>query len=121
MSFHFKLTGSRFDVQNCRIIAGLLFFKSQVMENNITPTSVKQRKVKGKVEIEIQRCKACELCIKECKENALSLGESINLKGYRYIIANNDVCTGCVNCALVCPDAVITIYRTQVKKKNETT
>ena len=89
------------------------------MEDNITTAPVKQRKVKGKVEIEIQRCKACELCITECKENVLSLGESINLKGYRYIIANNDLCTGCINCALVCPDAVITVYRTNVKKKKE--
>jgi len=91
------------------------------MENSITPTPVKQRKVKGKVVIEIQRCKACELCITECKEHALSLSESINLRGYRYIIANNDLCTGCVNCALVCPDAVLTVYRTNVKKKKENT
>jgi Fe-S-cluster-containing hydrogenase component 2 len=47
----------------------------------------------------------------------LSLSGSINIKGYRYIIANNDTCTGCVNCALVCPDAVITVYRTHPKKK----
>jgi 2-oxoglutarate ferredoxin oxidoreductase subunit delta len=88
------------------------------MEENLTAApSVKHRKVKGKIEIEIQRCKACELCTVECKENALSLGESINLRGYRYIIANNDLCTGCMNCALVCPDAVITVYRTNVKKK----
>ncbi len=88
------------------------------MEENLTAApSVKQRKVKGKVEIEIQRCKACELCTIECKENALSLGDSINIRGYRYIIANNDLCTGCLNCALVCPDAVITVYRTNVKKK----
>ena len=88
------------------------------MEENLTAAvSIKQRKVKGKIEIEIQRCKACELCTVECKENALSLGDSINLRGYRYIIANNDLCTGCMNCALVCPDAVITVYRTNVKKK----
>jgi 2-oxoglutarate ferredoxin oxidoreductase subunit delta len=80
-------------------------------------TAVKPRKVKGKVEIEIQRCKGCELCSVECKEQALSLSDSINIKGYRYIIANNDLCTGCVNCALVCPDAVITVYRTNVKKQ----
>lgn len=89
------------------------------MEEKTNNTSPKQRKVKGKVLIEIQRCKACELCIEECKENALSMGDSINFKGYRYIIANNDLCTGCVNCALVCPDAVITVYRTNVKKKKE--
>lgn len=84
-------------------------------ENVIVPP--KPRKVKGRVEIEIQRCKACELCTVECKENALSLSESINLRGYRYVVANNELCTGCVNCALVCPDAVITVYRTNVKKK----
>ena len=86
-------------------------------ENVITTTPDKQRKVKGKVEIEIQRCKGCELCIIECKEHALALSDSINIKGYRYIIANNHLCTGCVNCALVCPDAVITVYRTNAKKR----
>ncbi|MBL0356022.1 MAG: 4Fe-4S dicluster domain-containing protein [Chitinophagaceae bacterium] len=77
----------------------------------------KERKVKGRVEIDIQKCKGCELCTTACKENALSLSDTINIKGYRYIIANNDACTGCVNCALVCPDAVITVYRTHPKKK----
>jgi 2-oxoglutarate ferredoxin oxidoreductase subunit delta len=82
---------------------------------------VKQRKVKGKVLIDEKRCKACEICIAECKEHALSLGENINQRGYRFIVANNELCTGCVNCALVCPDAVITVYRTSVKKKKEAT
>jgi len=79
--------------------------------------TIKERKVKGRVEIDIQKCKGCELCTTACKEQALSLSETINIKGYHYIIANNDACTGCVNCALVCPDAVITVYRTHPKKK----
>ena len=82
-------------------------------QNVIVPP--KQRKVKGKVEINVERCKGCELCTMECKEHALSLGDAINLKGYRYVIADNGLCTGCINCALVCPDAVITVYRTNVK------
>lgn len=77
----------------------------------------RERKLKGKVVIDIQKCKGCELCTTACKENALILSEVLNNKGYRYIIANNDLCTGCVNCALVCPDAVITVYRTDGKKK----
>jgi 2-oxoglutarate ferredoxin oxidoreductase subunit delta len=80
-------------------------------------TPAKERKVKGKVVIDIQKCKGCELCTVACKEGALKLSETINIKGYRYIVANNDLCNGCVNCALVCPDAVITVYRTSVKKK----
>lgn len=85
-------------------------------EDAITPARAKQRKVKGKLEIDIQRCKGCELCTIECKEHALTLSNSINNKGYRYLVADNDLCTGCVNCALACPDAVITVYRTRVKK-----
>lgn len=96
-----------------------LYVKLTIMEaDNNNSSSVKERKVKGKVEIDIQKCKGCELCTAACKENALTLSDSINIKGYRYIIANNDACNGCVNCALVCPDAVITVYRTHPKKKS---
>ncbi len=77
----------------------------------------RERKLKGKVVIDIQKCKGCELCTIACKENALALSETLNSKGYKYIISNNDLCTGCINCALVCPDAVITVYRTDGKKK----
>jgi 2-oxoglutarate ferredoxin oxidoreductase subunit delta len=88
------------------------------MEDNTNKTvPVKERKVKGKVEIDIQRCKGCELCTEACKEHALQISDTLNIKGYCYIIANNEVCTGCINCALVCPDAVITVYRTHPKKK----
>ncbi|MBX7109670.1 MAG: 4Fe-4S dicluster domain-containing protein [Chitinophagales bacterium] len=86
------------------------------METKTEKTPAKERKVKGRVEIDIQKCKGCELCTTACKEQALRLSETINIKGYRYIIANNELCTGCVNCALVCPDAVITVYRTHPKK-----
>ncbi len=88
-------------------------------ESMVAIAPSRQRKVKGKVAINIERCKGCELCTTACKEQALVLSESINIKGYRYIIANNDLCTGCINCALVCPDAVMTVFRTPVKKKTE--
>ncbi|RPI19098.1 MAG: 4Fe-4S dicluster domain-containing protein [Ignavibacteriae bacterium] len=86
---------------------------------NITTKPKKERKVKGKVVIDIEKCKGCELCRVVCKEDALVLSKEINHKGYRYIVAINDNCTGCVNCALVCPDAVIKVYRTNPKKKKE--
>ncbi len=76
----------------------------------------KEKKVKGKVDIDIEKCKGCELCTAACKENALFLSNGLNIRGYRYIVASNELCTGCVNCALVCPDGVITVYRTSPKK-----
>ena len=86
-------------------------------QDTIIAAPRKQHKIKGKVKIDVQRCKGCELCTIECKEHALVLGNAINHKGYRYIIADNNLCTGCINCALVCPDSVITVYRTNVKKQ----
>lgn len=77
----------------------------------------KVRKVKGKIEIDIQKCKGCELCTAVCKEDALHLSKDINNKGYRYLVAINDDCNGCANCALICPDGVIKVYRTTLKKK----
>jgi 2-oxoglutarate ferredoxin oxidoreductase subunit delta len=78
----------------------------------------KTKKVSGKVVIDIEKCKGCELCTVSCKEGVLYLSKSLNHKGYRYILAKNELCTGCVNCALVCPDGVITVYRTNPKKKS---
>jgi 2-oxoglutarate ferredoxin oxidoreductase subunit delta len=89
--------------------------------NTSNTNALKERKVKGKVEIDIQHCKGCELCTAACKEHAITLSNTLNIKGYRYAVANNDLCTGCVNCALVCPDAVITVYRTSAKKKVDIT
>ncbi len=73
--------------------------------------------IRGKVEIDVEKCKGCSLCIVACKQETLEMSKKINRQGYQYAVAVKDNCTGCENCALVCPDAVITVYRTQKGKK----
>jgi 2-oxoglutarate ferredoxin oxidoreductase subunit delta len=78
----------------------------------------KPRKVKGKIEIDIQKCKGCEMCTIACKEDSIKLSKEINNLGYRYaVFVNPENCTGCENCALICPDGIIKVYRTTGKKK----
>lgn len=99
---------------------GVIITKTIDMDNpTIAAKPPGSGKVKGRIEIDIQRCKGCELCMKACKEQAIHLSGTINIKGYRYAVVNNNLCTGCVNCALVCPDAVITVYRTRTDKKKD--
>jgi 2-oxoglutarate ferredoxin oxidoreductase subunit delta len=66
---------------------------------------------KGYVEFDEEFCKGCELCIQACPVNTLVLSNRLNKKGYRLPEDVHGKCTGCANCALVCPDAVITVYR----------
>lgn len=67
--------------------------------------------IRGTVIIDTVVCKGCELCITACPQESLGLSSQINKNGYRYAELVQDNCTGCVNCALVCPDVAITVYR----------
>jgi len=78
------------------------------------------KNVRGTVVIDVEICKGCELCIEACPQESLALSPKINGLGYRYAVLVQDNCTGCINCALVCPDTVITVYRTARKTKPAT-
>jgi 2-oxoglutarate ferredoxin oxidoreductase subunit delta len=72
---------------------------------------------RGTVLFDIETCKGCELCIEACPQESIELSSRINTQGYHYAVLVKDNCTGCTNCALVCPDAVITVYRENKKKE----
>ncbi|HJB44087.1 MAG TPA: 4Fe-4S binding protein, partial [Candidatus Coprenecus merdipullorum] len=39
----------------------------------------------------------------------------VNGKGYNFLsLVNPEKCIGCANCATVCPDSVITVYRVKI-------
>lgn len=75
--------------------------------------------IRGTIEVNIETCKGCELCIESCPQDSIGMSKEINAKGYHYAVLVQDNCTGCINCALVCPDAVITVYREPKGKKKE--
>ena len=39
---------------------------------------------KGKIEVNSERCKGCELCVSVCPEQILRLSETFNRQGQRY-------------------------------------
>ncbi|MEA3477583.1 MAG: 4Fe-4S binding protein, partial [Bacteroidota bacterium] len=72
-------------------------------------------KVKGRIVVDVERCKGCVLCVGACPTEVIDMATEVNGKGYHYAyMANADACTGCTNCAVVCPDGVITVYRIKV-------
>lgn len=76
----------------------------------------KMAKVAGAVLVDTERCKGCGVCVESCPYNVLSLGKEVNAKGYNYVHPLlQDDCIGCTNCAVVCPDSCLTVYRKKIK------
>jgi len=70
--------------------------------------------VKGKIVVDTEKCKGCEVCIPVCPTNVIEMVDEVNGKGYHFMQQVREECTGCTNCAVVCPDGVITVYRVKV-------
>ena len=68
-------------------------------------------KSKGRVEVIANRCKACGLCVQFCPKHCLEPGEGLNPLGYVPMRFRDDSgCTGCGNCALMCPDMALKVW-----------
>lgn len=68
---------------------------------------------KGYVEISVEGCKGCGLCVENCPTNCLAMNQSdTNSYGLHYAyLAEEEKCIACANCGIICPDAAITVYK----------
>jgi 2-oxoglutarate ferredoxin oxidoreductase subunit delta len=69
----------------------------------------------SRIIIDADRCKGCGLCTIPCPYHLVEISEYFNAKGYRpaAFIDPEGQCIGCTNCAVMCPDAAIVVYRTR--------
>lgn len=68
---------------------------------------------KGLVEVAVETCKGCGLCVHYCPMKCLAIKEDdTNSFGLHYVYtADPDKCIGCANCAVMCPDGALTVYK----------
>jgi len=75
---------------------------------------------KGRIVVDEKYCKACRLCLEACPQHVIGLSTSrLTPKGYHPAVLIAEGCTGCGICAIVCPEAAITVYREIAKKIEE--
>lgn len=67
----------------------------------------------GRVVIDGEKCKGCELCAASCPKGLLIIGETFNSKGVSTARFSDPAkCIGCAICAKTCPDyAIVEVYR----------
>lgn len=67
---------------------------------------------KGRIVVDETICKGCGLCVEFCPKKVIALAPArINTKGYHPAELTGDGCTACTVCAVMCPEAAITVYR----------
>jgi len=66
----------------------------------------------GKIAINIELCKGCDLCVHFCPKQIINTGSAFNSKGHQPpLFVDNGDCTGCAICARTCPDIAIEVWR----------
>jgi len=74
---------------------------------------IPRKETHSNVTINAGLCKGCGLCVKNCPKDALKIGDTINLLGYKSaVVANPKNCSCCGSCYYMCPEpAAISIKR----------
>lgn len=67
----------------------------------------------GKIVVNTEYCKGCELCTSACTFRLIRPGREFNKSGYYFVefIDPESSCTGCALCAEMCPDAAIEVWK----------
>ena len=74
--------------------------------------------MKGRIEIDRQRCKGCGYCVITCPKKVISIDGEFNSQGYYpAFVTNPDDCTGCALCAQICPDIAIVVFREEKTRR----
>lgn len=67
--------------------------------------------MESKVRLIIDRCKGCGICVDACPHDLLQFSGKHNKKGYEYVVlTDNDACTSCTQCAVMCPEIALHIF-----------
>jgi 2-oxoglutarate ferredoxin oxidoreductase subunit delta len=63
------------------------------------------------VTVDKNHCKGCELCVRACPMQILSMSKAITVKGFFHArVHDPSRCIGCKICAITCPDVAIEVH-----------
>jgi 2-oxoglutarate ferredoxin oxidoreductase subunit delta len=67
--------------------------------------------------VDVEKCKACELCVAFCAKGYMRLSTAMNRRGFHIAECSDpENCTACAACAVMCPETAIEIIREEAEK-----
>jgi 2-oxoglutarate ferredoxin oxidoreductase subunit delta len=67
---------------------------------------------RGRIDVHVDECKGCGLCIVACPIHLIHSSKRINRQGYHPAVYLGSGCTACGICFYVCPEpGAITVYK----------
>jgi 2-oxoglutarate ferredoxin oxidoreductase subunit delta len=72
-------------------------------EPTVSESATAKAQKKHVIEIREDWCKGCNICVEFCKPGVLEM------KGLVAVVVNEEACTGCLQCELLCPDFAIKV------------
>ena len=68
---------------------------------------------KGKITIDTELCKGCNLCVDVCPSKIIEVSkDQFNQRGHHpALVKDMGKCTACALCAVICPDVAIAVYK----------
>ena len=71
---------------------------------------------RGYVEVSVEECKGCGLCVEACPPKCLELAPELSSYGVHPARYTGSDCTGCGICFYCCPEpGALTVYRMAAK------
>ena len=66
----------------------------------------------AKIIINQDKCKGCFLCVSFCPKGLIKRSGKLNKRGLSYVEFDiRGECIGCRQCAVICPDCCIEVYK----------
>ena len=66
----------------------------------------------AKIIIDQNKCKGCFLCVNFCPKGLIKKSIKLNKQGLNFAeFSLNGDCIGCMQCAVICPDCCIEVYK----------
>jgi 2-oxoglutarate ferredoxin oxidoreductase subunit delta len=73
---------------------------------------------RGNIEINVEECKGCGLCVESCPPKCLELADDLSAYGVHPAQYDGEGCTGCGICFYCCPEpGAIRVFRLAAPSK----